>query len=964
MQECVINFYSGGSVTDRNIPPNVVIRAVFHLYPDELSRLFPVSLRQAFSKLSKQTVSHDISDYSGARGVGEYIETYSMKLYDVLEACRDVPERVTDDRKVVFYMHKDAVRMLKRDTSPLMRDDDRTAVGDESRVLQERDLWVDVSQEHSRPLSYYYDVESLKRRSQSIAVVHRKAEKREKSESGRDLTSLLNMWGATRKDEIKDELEGASSGEGGKGGPALSTRKPLSPQPCGQDTADAQEEAFPLSFHVISDVYMPDVRLKVGLQAVRSVVDANGYPYTLYVLVITQGDVQWRIEKRYSQFSALHDALVQQGKAMMRGESRASDAIDASLLPHLPGKHSLESAINVKHVEEKRKASLVEYLSHLLRLTERKPNYDLMCFLGAVGPSKVRNGGNPLSRGLRSDSFTRDDNDHYGKKGEKQPISLHVNHLMAEAEIGDIVLFQSKNHLSSLQRQATGSRWDHVGLVVRMPIPKRAKHRILMKEKFKRMQALSGESSSSSDSDCEEGQDEGKEKVKEKEREKEKDEDKDKSRHRVVSLSDPSDVDYLPVRFYVERDLCLLEATGDGVTILPLAQRLQSYHTYDICHCMAVRKLRPLEPLESSPEKDTESTAPAATHASASGSGMGAIRSAEVVEDGVDGAIHSAQQVKEEENTAPGVSSAVGDVHTRAERTTIALRDALSEREMSLHLESLNSFLLGVENLPYGLSVGDLVGQKKKLHITGRAGAAVTYDEDDGGVGNDDSSISRGSNGNSNSVVGDITKGRNSTSTLRLDKSRISEDKESEDSALLQRLAAHSPRTAMSTLGDFCERDDDGWAVYEGRQSVQYPGGSSLDQARIQEGGRRRAQERGQVPTPSAADLFPGLEQRTFFCSALVAAGLKALGVLSPALNDNYFWPGAFSEDGDIDEEARHMQYCFTREVLVDLDTLAVAKLTHVGENEDGDSGEAWDKAGREEFAEPGKLFSLTVTRN
>ena len=62
---------------------------------------------------------------------------------------------------------------------------------------------------------------------------------------------------------------------------------------------------------------------------------------------------------------------------------------------------------------------------------------------------------------------------------------------------------------------------------------------------------------------------------------------------RINSISDTHDVEYVPMHSYLERDLCLLEATGDGVTILPLAQRLQSYHTYDICHCMAVRKLRP-----------------------------------------------------------------------------------------------------------------------------------------------------------------------------------------------------------------------------------------------------------------------------------------------------------------------------------------------------------------------------------
>ena len=108
-------------------------------------------------------------------------------------------------------------------------------------------------------------------------------------------------------------------------------------------------------------------------------------------------------------------------------------------------------------------------------------------------------------------------------------------------------------------------------------------------------------------------------------------------------------------------------------------------------------------------------------------------------------------------------------------------------------------------------------------------------------------------------------------------------------------------------------------------------------QAQAQEQAQERAQERttqkrgrGRKNAPSAADLFPGLEQRTFFCSALVAAGLKALGVISPDLNDNYFWPGAFAEGGDIDYELDFMEYTLSREVLIDPDTLAVAKLTQM----------------------------------
>ena len=42
-------------------------------------------------------------------------------------------------------------------------------------------------------------------------------------------------------------------------------------------------------------------------------------------------------------------------------------------------------------------------------------------------------------------------------------------------------------------------------------------------------------------------------------------------------------------------------------------------------------------------------------------------------------------------------------------------------------------------------------------------------------------------------------------------------------------------------------------------------------------------------------------EEDKFFCSQLVAAGLKAMSVLPTDLNSSRFWPGSFAEGGEID---------------------------------------------------------------
>jgi hypothetical protein len=47
----------------------------------------------------------------------------------------------------------------------------------------------------------------------------------------------------------------------------------------------------------------------------------------------------------------------------------------------------------------------------------------------------------------------------------------------------------------------------------------------------------------------------------------------------------------------------------------------------------------------------------------------------------------------------------------------------------------------------------------------------------------------------------------------------------------------------------------------------------------------------------------PQRQEDAFFCSQLVAAGLKAMGVLPADLNSSRFWPGSFAPAGGIDED-------------------------------------------------------------
>jgi len=112
--------------------------------------------------------------------------------------------------------------------------------------------------------------------------------------------------------------------------------------------------------------------------------------------------------------------------------------------------------------------------------------------------------------------------------------SVNLHQLLDDARIGDLILFRSVFPMSQLQRAVTRSAFDHVGIIVMKPRP------------LENEQSEQGGSSP----DPEEG---------------------------------------------TRKQLHLLEATGDGVTILPLEARLQAYHYYRCCDQIALRRLEVCE---------------------------------------------------------------------------------------------------------------------------------------------------------------------------------------------------------------------------------------------------------------------------------------------------------------------------------------------------------------------------------
>lgn len=71
-------------------------------------------------------------------------------------------------------------------------------------------------------------------------------------------------------------------------------------------------------------------------------------------------------------------------------------------------------------------------------------------------------------------------------------------------------------------------------------------------------------------------------------------------------------------------------------------------------------------------------------------------------------------------------------------------------------------------------------------------------------------------------------------------------------------------------------------------------------------------------------------EEAGFFCSNLVAAALREMGVLKPEINHNYFWPGAFTAGGEVDEALRE-GWRFGNVILLDVSALELGQASMLG---------------------------------
>ena len=159
--------------------------------------------------------------------------------------------------------------------------------------------------------------------------------------------------------------------------------------------------------------------LSVAVSCSRLVEPGDTASYREYRIDVAHDDASWHAWRRYSQFSALRDAL-----------GSSSD------IP-FPPKGVLTWHATSELTAAERVRTLGTWLAAVVSREELAASPSLLCFLGLASTL-------PAKRSVHVRSITN------AESGES----------------GDLVLFRTRAAVPALQRAVTRSRWDHVGILL------------------------------------------------------------------------------------------------------------------------------------------------------------------------------------------------------------------------------------------------------------------------------------------------------------------------------------------------------------------------------------------------------------------------------------------------------------------------------------------------------------------
>ena len=111
---------------------------------------------------------------------------------------------------------------------------------------------------------------------------------------------------------------------------------------------------------------MPAPLIVVSIPLTQQNLDLNDKPYTVFCICVRQGELQWQVQRRYSDFHALHAQLgraLAQSKAAQARKKRRSEV--PMRLPSMPAKRLFGNNLDERFISQ-RKAALQDFLQQLV----------------------------------------------------------------------------------------------------------------------------------------------------------------------------------------------------------------------------------------------------------------------------------------------------------------------------------------------------------------------------------------------------------------------------------------------------------------------------------------------------------------------------------------------------------------------------------------------------------------------
>lgn len=524
--------------------------------------------------------------------------------------------------------------------------------------------------------------------------------------------------------------------------------------------------------------------------------------YRSYTFILHHDDNHWVLQKRFSDFDHLNNILLTKSATDSR-------FVPTHFLPSLvlPSKFSKDLS--------SRQHQLVEYFQVLLDIVYDCPVKEILVFIGLA--------------------FEFAPEGDYSKANAR--INLHLSRLESECETGDIILFKCKNRSSQLQRVVTGAEWDHTGIVVRVT-PKSYTDMKYHLTQLK-MQA------------------------------KDKTKSKDKAKDKDIIDSKAEECPPPPLwRFSTSRRgmLCVLECTGEGVTCLPLHDRIKAYDYYKCCDYMAVRRLN----IEDTLSRIKRSSKDPPITCLSSSSSQSTWKSSDYSSD-ID------PDLEESSSDSESDLDDTDDVDGKAGHKMSFMEDCQNKKLLRLKClyqrrKTISAFLNETIGRAYQFKVSNLIAS---MFISNSSSSA-------GSRGHADSVTRPGSTGNRNTQVSLGRRSRRKAVTKvpydhYYDPS-VEGCSSYKLSVLLAEEAVEDNRQRRSTREGYGEEDDE-------EEDDETVSSSTVTNA-----------------SPTESNVYDSTHGKgtdgthsTYFCSELVAAALKAMGVLSMDVRNDFFWPGSFA---------------------------------------------------------------------